>query len=202
MKKKNFTTLVDKKDDKSGAVKRLIGLGLIVLGCFLVYKNYNSAVSKLKDIFDKKPTTQEVVNKDIQLPEGGWILVKKNEGQIIIKSEKKVENEIHPTFLLAQSPVDTDLPNDVYVEVLKRGVKATLPSMKYEATQVTTDMGWKIFSTKGSYLNSKKSIQVMQKMFNKDNSWYTYTISFLDGQVSKEEITFIENQVQNWVVLQ
>jgi len=142
----------------------------------------------------KEIVPQEQV-KEISLPEN-WAISEENQADFTLKIEKKAEDSlVRPTIILIESEAEFEDKQE-YVDQLIAGAKRTIPSLKLDSEKFQVE-SFSIWDLSGSYYTGGDRVEILQRIYLKDNKVSTLTASFLaDGQESlSQEIKEIFDQI-------
>ncbi len=127
-----------------------------------------------------------------------WKIVKKDEGEVLLRSEKATDDQIIPTILFLKLNSQDKLIDEAYIEKLKQGAKKVIPKLVYEKTKMTVFEPFTKYEFKGQYTSRGKYISLTQMVFKTNTDTYLYTISSEKNQLPDEELAMVNKRVEDW----
>ncbi len=123
-----------------------------------------------------------------------WQIIEENQGNIIVKLQKKSDKSFLPTMILVSSQIKETDNTKKYIDTLIRGAKSTIPSLVYTSNKSFVDQnGVDNYQLQGYYYSNKQKISIAQYLYIKDQKIFTISLSSLSDQLSQEEINSLIN---------
>jgi len=140
-----------------------------------------------------KSTIPEAPSSEISLPEG-WSISSQDSPDFSLKLEKKAKDSLlRPTIVLIESEAEFENEQD-YVDSLIAGAKRTIPSLKLNSEKKEAN-GFAAWNLSGFYYTGGDRIEIIQRLYLKDNKVYSLTASFLADDQIVDEINAIYQEI-------
>lgn len=146
----------------------------------------------LQKLFDRKPIVETKSEQSlINLPDG-WQRSEPSQNYLV-KVEKN--NPKYKPQVAMSVNLFEDKEISKYTDKLIRGVKATLPGLRYLSDKTTDVDGNYVRSLSGYYYNKNTKINLVQRLVAQENNLYVLTASYTDDTSSSEEVTKIFDEL-------
>lgn len=142
----------------------------------------------LQKLFDRNPPAETKIEQSTLTLPDGWKKAESSQNYLV-KVEKN-DQKYKPQVVMSVNLFD-DKDIAKYTDKLIRGVKVTLPRLKYLSDKTNNIDGNYERLLTGYYYNKNTKINLIQKLIAQENNLYVLTASYTDETSNSEDISKI-----------
>jgi hypothetical protein len=158
------------------------------------FRYFSSRRSPQSSLLPFPPASSQISG----LPEG-W-QEETSPGNMIKLVKQSGSDSIKPTIVLIKSKREGSLDYRTYVNRLLSGAKSAIPSLKIIQNETLSDTSPYTRFLKGSYLNNRQQINILQQITIQDDKVFTLTASYLPSGLEAEINSIMSTVSQELVI--
>ena len=192
-----FVTPKTMTQSKRPINKRILIYIIVILILTFILQKPNSIINT----FLPKPTTTPTP-ATLTLPNNWVKSTQPDDNKIIIRLERKSNNNSQPVIILTKSQYQTDV-TDKYVDQLINGAKSSFPDLRYNQDKIIKKSPY-IRNLNGYYYSAGQKININQQIhvIPKTGTVYVLTASYADNikpSIDNEIKTIFSNLTKEYI---